>query len=106
MHCWDRGNFGFRFPKSAKALPVAVFNEWCRASSSRRTQSSSDIVLGGFSGVCRIERSLQHDTNMNDDGNVSSVRVLVVDDFEPFRSLVRSLLEKTPRFLVVREVSD
>jgi DNA-binding NarL/FixJ family response regulator len=43
---------------------------------------------------------------MTDDGNVSSVRVLVVDDFEPFRSLVRSLLKKTPRFLVVREVSD
>jgi DNA-binding NarL/FixJ family response regulator len=43
---------------------------------------------------------------MTDDGNVSSVRVLVVDDFEPFRSLVRSLLKQTPRFLVVREVSD
>ncbi len=34
------------------------------------------------------------------------VRVLVVDDFAPFRSLVCSMLAKTPEFHVVAEASD
>lgn len=34
------------------------------------------------------------------------VRVLLVDDFEPFRRYVRSLLQERPELLVVCEVSD
>jgi two-component system response regulator NreC len=36
----------------------------------------------------------------------SAVRVLVVEDFEPFRQLIRTLLEKDPRFQIVAEASD
>jgi DNA-binding NarL/FixJ family response regulator len=38
--------------------------------------------------------------------STSCVRVLVVDDFEPFRSFVRSLLNKTPGMQVICEVGD
>jgi DNA-binding NarL/FixJ family response regulator len=37
---------------------------------------------------------------------VSSVRVLVVDDYEPFRRFVRSTLGKRPDLKIVREASD
>jgi DNA-binding NarL/FixJ family response regulator len=36
----------------------------------------------------------------------SSVRVLVVEDYEPFRRFVRSTLEKRPELQVIGEVSD
>jgi DNA-binding NarL/FixJ family response regulator len=36
----------------------------------------------------------------------SAVRVLVVEDFEPFRQLIRTILEKDPRFQIVAEASD
>src|SRR5216684_1594578 len=36
----------------------------------------------------------------------SSVRILVVEDFEPFRTLIRAILEKNPRLHIVAEVSD
>jgi DNA-binding NarL/FixJ family response regulator len=36
----------------------------------------------------------------------STVRVLVVDDYEPFRQFVTSTLEKRPGFLIVGEASD
>jgi DNA-binding NarL/FixJ family response regulator len=34
------------------------------------------------------------------------VRILLVDDFEPFRTFVRALLEPRPEWLVVGEASD
>jgi len=34
----------------------------------------------------------------------SSVRILVVEDFEPFRTLVRAILEKNPRLHIIAEV--
>jgi DNA-binding NarL/FixJ family response regulator len=37
---------------------------------------------------------------------VSSVRILVVDDFEPFRQFIRSTLEKRGDLQIVCEVSD
>ena len=37
---------------------------------------------------------------------MSSVRVLVVDDYEPFRRFVRSTLGKRPELQIVREASD
>jgi DNA-binding NarL/FixJ family response regulator len=40
------------------------------------------------------------------DGSLSSVRVLVVEDYEPFRRLVCSTLEKRAELRVVCEVSD
>jgi DNA-binding NarL/FixJ family response regulator len=36
----------------------------------------------------------------------SPVRVLVVDDYEPFRTFVRSILKKRPDLQIVGEVSD
>jgi len=36
----------------------------------------------------------------------SSVRVLVVDDFEPFRRFVASILQKRPELQIIGEVSD
>jgi len=36
----------------------------------------------------------------------STVRVLVVDDYEPFRRFVRSTLEKRPDWQVIGEASD
>jgi DNA-binding NarL/FixJ family response regulator len=38
--------------------------------------------------------------------SVSSVRVLVVDDYEPFRRFIRSTLGKRPDLQVVGEASD
>ena len=40
------------------------------------------------------------------DRRVSSIRVLVVDDYEPFRRLVCSTLEKRPHLQIVGEASD
>jgi len=37
---------------------------------------------------------------------VSSVRILVVEDFEPFRGFIRSRFEKRPDLQIVCEVSD
>jgi DNA-binding NarL/FixJ family response regulator len=42
----------------------------------------------------------------NDRRSVPAVRVLVVQDFEPFRQLVCSMLGQTPHFQIVGEVSD
>lgn len=39
-------------------------------------------------------------------GNVFSVRVVVVEDYEPFRRFVCSMLEKRPELQVVCEVAD
>ena len=36
----------------------------------------------------------------------SSVRVLVVDDFEPFRRVIGSILQKQPELQIICEVSD
>jgi DNA-binding NarL/FixJ family response regulator len=36
----------------------------------------------------------------------SSVRILVVEDFEPFRTLIRAVLEQKPRLHIVAEASD
>jgi len=36
----------------------------------------------------------------------SSLRVLVVDDFEAFRRVVASILQKQPELQIIREVSD
>lgn len=41
-----------------------------------------------------------------DSGSASSVRVLVVEDYEPFRLFVCSTLEKRPELKVVCEVAD
>ena len=35
-----------------------------------------------------------------------SLRVLIVEDFEPFRQIIRSILEKRPELQVIGEVSD
>ena len=43
---------------------------------------------------------------IDDDQIVSSVRVLIVEDFEPFRRFVCSLLDERPDLQVVGEVSD
>src|SRR5271170_4203313 len=37
---------------------------------------------------------------------VSSIRVLVVDDYEPFRQFICSTLRKRPELQIVGEVSD
>ena len=36
----------------------------------------------------------------------AKVRILVVDDFEPFRRFVRSMLQENPELQVIGEVSD
>lgn len=36
----------------------------------------------------------------------STIRVLIVDDFEPFRRFVRCLIEKRPELQIVGETSD
>jgi DNA-binding NarL/FixJ family response regulator len=36
----------------------------------------------------------------------STIRVLIVDDFEPFRRFVRSLIEKKPELQIVGETSE
>jgi DNA-binding NarL/FixJ family response regulator len=40
------------------------------------------------------------------DRSESPIRVLVVDDFQPFRLLVRSMLERKAQFVVIGEASD
>jgi len=35
-----------------------------------------------------------------------TVRILLVDDFQPWRSFVASLLQKNPEWQIVGEVSD
>jgi len=45
-------------------------------------------------------------TPIDGDRAASSVRVLVVEDFEPFRQVIRSLLRKRREFQVICEVSD
>ena len=35
-----------------------------------------------------------------------SVRIVIVEDFEPFRKLIRTLLQAQPRFHIVAEVAD
>jgi CheY-like chemotaxis protein len=44
--------------------------------------------------------------SIDGDGNRSSVRVLVVDDYEPFRNLVCSMLGRSVVFQVVGQASD
>ena len=36
----------------------------------------------------------------------SSVRILVVEDFEPFRKLIRTLLEGKPGLQIIAEIAD
>jgi DNA-binding NarL/FixJ family response regulator len=38
--------------------------------------------------------------------HLSSLRILVVDDFEPFRQLVRSILRVSPELQIVGEAAD
>jgi len=42
----------------------------------------------------------------NEGGSLSSVRVLVVENFAPFRKFMCSILEKRPNLRVICEVSD
>lgn len=44
--------------------------------------------------------------SVDDDRRTSSIRVLVVEDFEPFRRSVCSMLDKRPDLQIVGEVSD
>jgi DNA-binding NarL/FixJ family response regulator len=48
----------------------------------------------------------QNEILLDCDGNGSSVRVLVVDDFEPFRQFVCSTLGEGPAFQVIGQASD
>jgi DNA-binding NarL/FixJ family response regulator len=50
---------------------------------------------------CVVESML-----VDDERSASSVRVLVVDDFEPFLRFVRSMLGKRPALQIICEVSD
>lgn len=45
-------------------------------------------------------------TGFDDARSASSFKILVVEDYEPFRRLVCSMLKKRPEFEVVCEVSD
>jgi len=45
-------------------------------------------------------------TPIDGDRSTSSVRVLVVEDFEPFQRVIRSTLQKRREFQVICEVSD
>ena len=45
-------------------------------------------------------------TPIDGDRSASSVRVLVVEDFEPFRQFIRSMLQNRREFQVICEVSD
>ena len=45
-------------------------------------------------------------TPIADDRSASSVRVLVVEDFEPFQRVSRSMLQGRPELQVICEVSD
>ena len=49
---------------------------------------------------------LATDSCIDDERDVSQVRVLVVEDFEPFRRFVCSMLGRRPEIQVVCEVSD
>jgi len=45
-------------------------------------------------------------TPIDGDRSASSVRVVVVEDFEPFRQFIRSMLQKRTELQVICEVSD
>jgi DNA-binding NarL/FixJ family response regulator len=45
-------------------------------------------------------------TLVDDDQSASPVRVLVVDDFEPFLRFIRSMLQERPKLQVICEVLD
>ena len=45
-------------------------------------------------------------TSVDGHRSPSSVRVLLVENFEPFRRFIRSMLQKRPEFQVICEVSD
>jgi DNA-binding NarL/FixJ family response regulator len=52
------------------------------------------------------EKSLAEADNLNGDRSGSQVRVLVVDDNEPFRRFVRTTLTTRPELLIIGEASD
>ena len=43
---------------------------------------------------------------VDDSRGVAAMRVLVVEDFEPFRRFIRSKLDEKPELQVIGEVSD
>jgi DNA-binding NarL/FixJ family response regulator len=43
---------------------------------------------------------------IGDNRGISGVRALVVEDFEPFRRFIRSMLGRNPELYVIAEVSD
>jgi chemotaxis response regulator CheB len=43
---------------------------------------------------------------VDDSRDVAAMRVLVVEDFEPFRQFIRSKLAEKPELQVIGEVSD
>jgi len=51
-------------------------------------------------------RFFRQEASVSDAGRLSPVAVLVVDDFEPFRSFVRSVLTRKPELKVIGEESD
>jgi DNA-binding NarL/FixJ family response regulator len=55
------------------------------------------------SGVSAIHIALERNGSSLE---TATVRVLVVDDYEPFRRFVRSTLKRKPNLLIVGEVSD
>ena len=52
------------------------------------------------------EKSLANANQLNDNGSGSRIRVLVVDDNEPFRRFVRATLNMRPELQVISEASD
>ena len=52
------------------------------------------------------ERSFTEPNHLNGDQSGSLIRVLVVDDHEPFRRFVRATLNMTPELQIISEASD
>jgi DNA-binding NarL/FixJ family response regulator len=52
------------------------------------------------------EKSLAEANHFNSDRSGSRIRVLVVDDNEPFRRFVRTTLSTRPELLIIGEASD
>jgi DNA-binding NarL/FixJ family response regulator len=52
------------------------------------------------------EKSFTEPNHLNDDRSSSPIRVLVVDDHEPFRRFVRATLSVRPELQIISEASD
>jgi len=55
---------------------------------------------------CKVSAVMSKITPIDGVRSASSTRVLVVDDFEPFRQFIRSMLQKRLELQVICEVSD